>query len=216
MRFLFTPRIAKRHHQRVGSGRAPSCVVSEEQRVADCRAGDRNAMAELFREHAPMLERLLCRLVGERADVEDLLQETFVQAIQAFPRFRGEASVKTWLYRIAVHVAQHHFRQPHRRRTVSLTVLPGGEEIPAPTTITSTMERRQHADLLYAYLNKLKPKQRVAFVLHVIEEKSMIEVAALMGATVTATKSRVFWARKRLLARVQKDPVLSALLQESR
>jgi RNA polymerase sigma-70 factor (ECF subfamily) len=170
-------------------------------------------MAAVFREHARMLEGLLCRLVGPGADAEDLLQETFIQAIRGFPNFQGQASVKTWLYRIAVHVAHHHRRRPAVRRTVSLTVLPGGEDRPdmaLPADVD--LERREHARLLFAHLGALKPEHRVAFVLHVVEDKSMAEVAELMGASLTATKSRVFWARRKILARVRKDPALQALV----
>ena len=66
-----------------------------------CRRGERDALARVLRERGPMLQRLVTRLVGPGPDVDDLVQTTFVQAIRAFPRFRGEASVDTWLQRIA-------------------------------------------------------------------------------------------------------------------
>ncbi len=169
-----------------------------------CRRGDRNALDAVFRAHAEVLERLLARLVGPRADVEDLLQETFAAAIQAFPRFRGEASVRTWLHRIAVNIARHHLRHPRRRRDVPL------DESTAPaSTAPAAAEPPVPADLarrLYEHLDALDPVKRIALVLHVIEDRSIAEIAALMGASQAATKSRLFWARRALLRRLRRDP----------
>ena len=172
-------------------------------------------MAQVFLQHSRMLEGLLRRMVGPTADAEDLLQETFLQAIRSFPSFRGEASVKTWLYRIAIHVAHHHIRRPDRRRTVSLTVIPGGENRDNAMPTDRVLAQREHATLLYHHLEALNPNQRIAFLLHVVEDKSMVEIAHLMDASVSATKSRVFWARKKLLGRAKRDPALRDLLGSS-
>jgi RNA polymerase sigma-70 factor, ECF subfamily len=156
---------------------------------------------------------VLTRLVGPGADAEDLLQETFAEAITAFARFRGDAAVGTWLYRIAVNVAHKQLRRPQRRRTVSL------EAVPAAASDTDTRcrpdelaQRRQLVERLYAHLDALGAKKRIAFLLHVIDDRSLAEVAALMGATRAATKSRVFLARRELLCRVRKDPGLRELI----
>jgi RNA polymerase sigma-70 factor, ECF subfamily len=171
--------------------------------IEACRRGDRNALDVVFRAHAEILERLLARLVGPHADVEDLLQETFAQAIQAFPRFRGEASVRTWLHRIAVHIARHHLRQPRRRRDVPLDE---HAETASAALVTDVPVPPDLARRLYEHLDALDPAKRIALVLYVIEERSIAEIAALMGASQAATKSRLFWARRALLRRLQRDP----------
>lgn len=167
-----------------------------------CRRGDRNALDLVFRAHAEILERLLARLVGPRADVEDLLQETFAAAIQAFPRFRGDASVRTWLHRIAVNIAHHHLRRSRRHRDVPI------DELPA-IAASSAAEVGMPPDLarrLYEHLDAIEPTKRIALTLHVFEHRSIAEIAALMGASRPATKSRLFWARRALLRRLRKDP----------
>jgi RNA polymerase sigma-70 factor, ECF subfamily len=169
-----------------------------------CRRGDRNALDGIFRAHAEVLERVLARLVGPSADVEDLLQETFAAAIEAFPRFRGEASVRTWLHRIAINVAGRQLRHPRRRREVALEDVPSpasGEEAAPDAMASHARERR-----LYVHLDALDPVKRIALILHVIEDHSIAEVAALTGASSAATKSRIFWARRALLKRLRRDP----------
>jgi RNA polymerase sigma-70 factor (ECF subfamily) len=177
-------------------GAAPAAVPVDQ--IEACRRGDRQALDAVFRAHAESLARLLRRLIGPSAEVEDLLQETFAAAITAFPKFRGEASVKTWLHRIAVHVAHQYLRRPRHRREVELIDEPRGTE--------ESPERRELARRLYALLDDLDAKKRIALVLYVIEEHSIDEIAALMGASKAATRSRILWARRKLMKRMRKDP----------
>jgi RNA polymerase sigma-70 factor (ECF subfamily) len=180
-----------------------------------CRRGDRHALDVVLRAHVPVLDRLLTRLAGPSGDVDDLLQTTLIEAVTAFPRFRGEASVQTWLCRIAVNVFRHHLRHPERRRRVALELVPAADEPvdPAPGP-DDVLEHRRHLARLYHHLDAIAPRKRIAFVLHVIEGRPISEVAALMGASEVATKSRVFWARRELLARIRKDPRLREFLDE--
>lgn len=172
-----------------------------------CRRGDRGALEAVFRAHAQALARVLVRIVGPGAHVEDLLQDTFAEAITAFPRFRGEASVKTWLTRIAIHVAHQHLRRPRNRREIA---------VDAPPEQASADDPRQAAEVLamsrrlYALLDKLDPDRRIALVLFAIEEHTIDEIAALMGASMTATRSRIFRARRALMKSMSKDPTFSA------
>jgi RNA polymerase sigma-70 factor, ECF subfamily len=168
-----------------------------------CRRGDRPALEALFRTHVPAISRVLARLVGPSAEVEDLLQDTFASAITAFPRFRGEASVKTWLHRIAIHVAHGHLRRPRHRREVALA-----DETDVPAVGTSP-EERELARRLYEHLDAIDADKRIALVLRVIEGYSVDEIAALTGASRTAVRSRIFWARRALMKRMQRDPLFA-------
>ncbi len=189
-------------------------AAADDDLIEACRQGDRAALESVFTAHAPYLERLLVRIVGPGEDVEDFLQMTFVAAIRAFPRFRGEAQVRTWLSRIAVRTAQEQLRKPERRRRGPLVLV---ENVPADeeaSAVDRRVEAKQQLECLYRHLAAIGPKKRLAFVLHVFEGRPMDEVAALMGASLTATKSRVFWARRNLLDRVRRDPGLRDLVQE--
>jgi RNA polymerase sigma-70 factor (ECF subfamily) len=184
--------------------------------IEACRRGDRSALETVFTAHAPYLERLLARMVGGSAlEVEDLLQSTFMAAIVAFPRFRGEAQVQTWLARIAIHVAQDRLRRVEHRRRCDLPGFEESADTHAPHIGDERgLDARRKLARLHEHLEIIAPKKRIAFVLHVFEGRPIEEVAALTGASVTATKSRVFWARRELLKRAARDPIFRELLEE--
>src|SRR5262245_65701240 len=83
--------------------------------VAGCRAGEPASLEQFFLTHVHYVERVISRLTGPTPDLEDLVQTTFIQAFQSFGRYRGEASLKTWVTRIAVHTALHQLRSGVRR-----------------------------------------------------------------------------------------------------
>lgn len=180
-----------------------------ERRQADaCRAGDRPALDRFFREHSGRVERVISRVVGPTPDLEDLVQATFIEAIRSFPAYRGEASVASWVTRIAIHVSYHHLRRGVRR-FASLEILPlAGDDrhvVPGPD---GEVDARRVTARLHAMLDKIKPKKRVAFVLYAIEGYTVEEIAAYTGASATAVKSRLFFARRELQCLVKADPDL--------
>jgi len=194
----------------------PSTHPDDADLVEGCRQGDTDALRTVFAAHAPYLERLLIRVCGPGADVEDALQNTFIAAIHAFPRFRGEAAVRTWLSRIAIRCAYEPRRRAEHRLRGSLPELEAvGDDGRQAIEREDALDARNQLARVYDHLDKIGSKKRVAFVLHVFEGHSLEEVAALMGASRSATKSRVFWARRELLKRAARDPGLKALITES-
>jgi RNA polymerase sigma-70 factor (ECF subfamily) len=182
--------------------------------LAGCRAGEPAAIGAMFREMLPTVERTLGRIVGPTPDFEDLVQNTFAEAMRALPRFRGDASFKTWITSIAVHTAQHHFRAGKVRRHVALELVP--EERFARVEdrdAEQALDERRLGPALYALLDRISPPKRVALLLFAVEGRSVEEVAALMGASQTATRSRVFFARRELRALIAQDPRLCTLAE---
>lgn len=183
--------------------------------IDGCRRGDRAALAQVLRGEIPFVERVLSRFVSSRSDLEDLLQLTLEHAMQAFPQFRGEAKVRTWLTRIAVRTALHHLKSPWKKRRTSLEVIDGGQlESSSTVTPSEEVEGRRRLALLRVHLAELDPKHHMAFILFQVEGHSMEEVAALMDSNLSTTKSRVMWARRKLLARLRKDPQARPWLAE--
>ncbi len=188
----------------------PETDPAELDLVEACRRGDRRALHRVFTTHAPYIERLLGRVVGPSLEVDDLLQSTFMAAITAFPRFRGEAHVRTWLARIAVRIAQERLRSASYKRRVDLPSLDErADHNDRSAHVEHDLDARRRVERMYLHLNAIGVKKRVAFVLHVFEGHPIEEVAALAGASVTATKSRVFWARRELIKRASRDPLLA-------
>jgi RNA polymerase sigma-70 factor (ECF subfamily) len=183
--------------------------------IEACRRGDKRALSAVFTAHAPYLEGVLGRMVGPSLEVEDLLQSTFVAAIGAFPRFRGEAQVRTWLARIGVRIAQERLRSAGHRRRRDVPDLDAHHDKSArPVQAEHDLDTQRRIARLYEHLDAIGAKKRVAFMLHVFEGHPMEEVAALTGGSVPATKSRVFWARRELFRRASRDPLLKTLIEE--
>lgn len=184
-------------------------AADEARLVEACRADDPKAIERLYRLHAGTVERTMLRIVGPTPDLEDLVQTTFLETIKTLGRFRGHASLKTWVTRIAVHVAHHHLRAGKVRRHVDLEVVEDTEFVAEHHDVGRGIDDRRLAQKLHALLDQIKPKKRIALLLFVVEGRPVEEVAALMGATQTATRSRVFFAKRELRALIAQDPELS-------
>ncbi|MBZ0236460.1 MAG: sigma-70 family RNA polymerase sigma factor [Deltaproteobacteria bacterium] len=167
--------------------------------VARAVAGDQLAFAALYRMHAGGVHALLTRLVGPRAEREDLLQDVFVRFHRALPRFRGDAALATFLHRIVVRVALDHLRARRRRPEAGA---PLDEEV-ADTSASPEQRLAQRAEIERAlgFLDGLGPEQRIAFVLREVLELSYPEIAQLMGTFATTARMRVT-AATRALARL--------------
>lgn len=179
--------------------------------VARARAGDDEAFRLLFRLHVQRVNRLVTRLGARASDADDLVQAVFVEAFRSLPSFRGDALFSTWLARIAVRVTQRALKRPRLR------VLPWDDALelaapgPAPEGIVGARRVLAHMDALLA---TLKPKRRVAFVLHVLEGYSMEEIGAIVNASVPAVKVRVHDARLEIEKRLRREPELLAAWRE--
>lgn len=184
--------------------------------LAGCRAGAPESIETLFRTYGGMVTGVIGRLVGPTPDLEDLVQTTFVEALANLSRFRGEAKLSTWLCKIAVHVAHHHLRAGKVRRHLPLEVVSGDRGVApaaliAPGSAEQTLDARRVAAKLHAACDRIAPKKRIALLLFVLDGKSVEEIAALMRATQTATRSRMYFARRELRKIILKDPELNAM-----
>lgn len=181
--------------------------------VDRCLTGEPAATRELFRRHQRRVHASLYRVLGGNRDMDDLLQEAFLQVFQSLRGWRAEASLATWIDRVAVRVAYRYLAQRGRR----VATAPLDEDADATGTDDDVPgARRQLARdgvrRLYAVLDELGPAARLAFTLHEIDGRPLGEVAALVGSSVTATKLRVWRARKRIEAAAAADPVLREFL----
>ncbi len=169
-------------------------------------AGERSAQRELFRRQSRRVHATLFRVLGSNVAMDDLLQDVFIEVFRSLASFRGESSLSTWIDRCAVHVALSHLRKK-RLRLVEMTETASAGSSPEESLLLTAAARR-----LYAELDRMDPVLRLAITLHVIDERPVAEVAEVMGASVVATKARVWRARRHLEARAKKDPALGAFL----
>jgi RNA polymerase sigma-70 factor (ECF subfamily) len=179
-------------------GRA-EMVEGEEWLVRRAAQGERQAREELYRRHADQVWNRLQRLVGPDPDREDLMQQIFLEVFQGLARFRGEAAFSTYLYRVQVNVVCDHLRR-RGRRPLSLP----DEMFDAVQALDASPEQnaqsRERLALIWAALDRLKPKKRVALVLAVVEGLSLEEIGALVEASADTVAKRIEHARKELQA----------------
>ncbi len=175
-----------------------------------CIAKDRSAQLELFQEHRARVHAILYRILGSNRDIEDLVQECFLEVFRSLPNFRGEAKLGTWISCICSRVA---FAYISRRKPAHLDIDAASSLASDEQGSDEVASAREAARRLYLVLDKLDGHQRIAFALHVIDGRSMKEVATLTRASVVATKSRVWRARREVERHARRDPLLAGYLQ---
>ena len=165
-------------------------ALSERELLDQARAGDLEAFAEFIRTFERRIRTVCHRLLDDARDVDEAVQDTFVQAWRNLERFRGDAAPYTWLYRIAVNEAL----MRRRRKTLPTTAL-------QETVVSGGQDAFAVADarsFLVARLRALSDEYRAAVVLRDIEGLANQEVAELLGISLAAAKSRIHRGRMQL------------------
>lgn len=173
--------------------------------VRRSQEGDTRAFAELVRRHARPAARLAIRLLGNREDAEDAVQDAFAKAFASLGRFRAEASFKTWLLHIVLNQAQDQLRRRKRRGPLA-----AAEPVAEASARSDRPDPLRHAAanddvrVLNEALDGLPPRQRVALLLKVYEGLPYEEVAVALGTTVPAARVYLSLARQSLRRRFER------------
>jgi RNA polymerase sigma-70 factor (ECF subfamily) len=172
--------------------------------IERCSAGDEQACAELVDEHQRMVFQLALNLLGDRDEALDLSQEVFLRVFRTIHRFRGQSTLRTWIYRIAINQARnrHRFwRRRHRADQVSLDAhLAVHGDFPSRGELgpDSVLAQKELAGQLQRALDHLPFDQRTAIVLREVDGMSYEEIAFSLGVAVGTVKSRLTRARQAL------------------
>lgn len=180
-------------------------LAYEQQLVARLQdeATARMAFYELVNTYQRQLYAVIRRLVHSHAATDDVLQETFIKAWQALPKFKAESKLSTWLYRIATNEALGYLRKHKRHRHTSLDDTP--EEL-QPTALHQAAESSPSPDAdairarLEAAIEHLPDKQRAVFQLRYYDEMPYEEMATVLGTSVGALKASYHHAVKKVEA----------------
>ena len=163
----------------------------DDELVERTRRGEMEAFEALYRRHSSAIFGLALRMLQNRADAEDMLQEVFLQAYDRLPSFEGRSAFGTWLYRLSVNRCLDHLRSrgaKEQSRTEPLTPeLPG--RVSASGLRGLEIERA---------IGELPPSSRAAFLLHHVAGFDHKEVGEMLGIAVGTSKSLVHRARTRL------------------
>ena len=179
---------------------------TEEALIDGAKKGDLDAFAELVRRAQPKVYAVIIGMTGNHQDADDLMQEAFLAAYRALPRFGGRSSFTTWAYRIAVNLTINHLKRKGREKgRTSLDAnapLPdrAGGDPPSPEGESLRTELRDRIDGAIA---ALPPIFRAAFTLVAIQGMSHGEAAAILGCSENTVSWRMFKSRKMLQERLK-------------
>lgn len=178
-------------------------VDPDRELVERARTGERAAFDQLVARYQQRLLRLVLRLLRDQAEAEDVVQETFLRAYRALPRFRGDAAFYTWLYRIALNGARNTILR--RRQRGASVPLPS--QLPAPLPDVGTPESmllsKQVMLAIDGAMEALPLELRTAIVLREIEGLSYEEIAQIMECPLGTVRSRIFRAREAIARRLR-------------
>lgn len=178
--------------------------------VERVQAGDKQAFGLLVTKYQRRLARLISRMVRDSAEVEDIVQDSFIRAYRALPGFRNDSAFYTWLYRIGVNTAKNwlmtHGRRAQATRSVDDEESEGHEDVELMRN-TETPERllmtKQIGETVNAAVERLPEDLRTAITLREIEGLSYEEIAQVMDCPIGTVRSRIFRARDAIAAKLR-------------
>ena len=144
---------------------------------------------QVYAEHKELVWKLVSRYAAGRHDREDLFQEVFLKVHQALPKFRGEASLPTWLYRIAAKTALNFLQKKERYASFKRSLGLFRPEMEDANEV-------RFAEDLHRPLAKLNARQKSILIMSDIEERKLEEIAQLLGLPVGTVKSNLHRARE--------------------
>ena len=175
--------------------------------LARARSGDFGAFEQLVTQYERSIFSVTMRILGNRADAQEIVQDTFLSVLQHLEGFEGRSSFRTWLFRIATNHALKRLRKRRGLRTTSLDG-PAGDEsgdrapLPHPQTIApwksdplSLASAAETREILDRAMNALPEKYRLVFLLRDVQGLSTEETAEALSLTLSNTKVRLLRAR---------------------
>ncbi len=183
-------------------GKETAKRVVDAEVVRRARGGDGDAFGAIVETYRDRLFGLALGIVRNTAAAEDIVQEAFVKAYRNLRRFRGDSSVYTWLYRIAVNTAHNHLRRERRAGRVDFEevapVIAAKDPNPADRAADSEL-----GEAIDGAIQRLPRRQREVFILHYFERMTHREIAEALGVTEGAVKASFFHAIRKLKGALQ-------------
>jgi len=173
----------------------PQDASAEALDVERAREGDGEAMARLIGRHQAAVARQMWRFTREPAEHRELVQDVFVSACFGIKRYRGDGPFLHWLRKIAVRTGYAFWKRAARRRRETILDPETLEQLTADPDDASASEA---AELVHHALSRLSPRDRVVLTLLYLEERSVAEIAGLLGWSASMVKVQAWRARKKM------------------
>jgi RNA polymerase sigma-70 factor (ECF subfamily) len=177
---------------------------------------DERAFNQLVEAHERRVFGLVLRMLGNRAEAEDMVQEVFVQVFKAIDTFRGDSKLSTWVYRIAVNLCKNRSKYLHRRKAEAQDELDlsferrslqdaRGVTAGEASTPDQVLQGLQAEHIVRLAISQLEPDFREVLVLRDVEELTYEEIMAITGLPEGTVKSRIHRARSMLKEKVSRQ-----------
>ncbi len=184
--------------------------MNERELVKAAQSGDFDAFSSLISFHKDKIYRLALRLTGNREDAEDIMQDTFLKAVDNIDKFRLESSFGTWLYTIALNTFRAKAGEGKKMpmKTIEEFMPAGHSHDHASAGLLDwgdphrLFEQKQISEIIESSLDKMPHRYSIPFVLRYMEELPVKDIAELLKLSVPATKSRILRARLALRERL--------------
>ncbi len=193
-----------------GGNPTPGNREIDQELVERAQRGDKKAFSMLVEKYQRKLGRLLSRLIRDQAEVEDVVQESFIKAYRALPNFRGDSAFYTWLYRIGINTAKNYLVAMGRRPQVSNDIeiedaenFEDGNELRTMDTPETELMTKEIARTVNDTVASLPEELRTAITLREIEGLSYEEIATLMNCPIGTVRSRIFRARETIALKLR-------------
>ncbi|MBL8505654.1 RNA polymerase sigma factor RpoE [Methylobacillus glycogenes] len=182
----------------------------DQQLVERAQGGDKRAFGLLVDKYQRKLGRLLSRLIRDPAEVEDVVQESFIKAYRALPSFRGDSAFYTWLYRIGINTAKNYLvamgRRPQATGDIEIEDAENfedGNELRTMDTPETELMGKEIARTVNDTVAGLPEELRTAITLREIEGLSYEEIATMMDCPIGTVRSRIFRARETIAQKLR-------------
>lgn len=209
----YTPTVEKvltRSKSSMGSNPPAGNREIDQELVERAQRGDKQAFGMLVEKYQRKLGRLLSRLIRDQAEVEDVVQESFIKAYRALPNFRGDSAFYTWLYRIGINTAKNYLVSMGRRPQISSDIeiedaenFDDAIDLRTMETPETTLMTKEIAQTVNNTVAALPDELRTAITLREIEGLSYEEIATLMDCPIGTVRSRIFRARETIAEKLR-------------
>ena len=171
----------------------------------------RDAYEALLDQFQDLVFNKCLSFVPNKEDAEDIAQEVFVEVFNSIGRFKGDAKLSTWIYRITTNKCLEHIRKKNAKKRFAFMQTLLGNELPLDKSNYFTefnhpgilLENRERSEILFKAINELPESQRVVFTLHKIDGMSYKEISAITKKSLSSVESLMFRAKKNLQQRLE-------------
>ena len=180
--------------------------LSEQFFIQRLKNREEQAYRELVERYSDLVYSTAYAIVQNELDAEDLTQECFVEITNAIYRFKGDSKLSTWMYRIVTNLALYHLRSKKRKKRFGFLFSIDDTEnksnpiqnLKSTDTPHQVLEEKEKSKILFSALNQLPENQRIAFILHNMEQQSYKEICEIMELSLSAVESLIFRAKQNL------------------